>query len=460
MSTRNAISSAVRCALLGSGAKAVTIGCALFVVATSASGQAQQGQAAEPGAPEEVVVTGSRLRRDTFNSVSPVQLITREEVTAAGFSSATEALQSTAVTNGGAQINNAFGGFVTDGGPGANTLSLRGLGAGRTLVLINGRRVAPSGTRGAVGSADLNVLPNAIIDHVEVLRDGASSIYGSDAIAGVINVVTREDTEGVTFEAQYNDPLDGGGEQADLHGRRLVRRALVVRRVARILRPHRDHARGPRLDPVQRRRVARSRHGRVARLRRPADGPAEVLSDHGDRLERRHDQHDRHEHTSPGVGLRRRRARLVTTTFNRWRPNTAVTTGVVGFEGVGGGLNNLNVRDTFEPRMMNESLISPGENSTAFIQATYDLRALGAAELYFDFLGHRRESQQTNYRQLALDYRQGSPLIPSNLAFSAFGPDQGTSGGSAGRRARIPRVRQRPQRASRRLLQAGVRSAR
>ena len=60
--------------------------------------------------------------------MSPVQLITREEVTAAGFSSATEALQGTAVTTGGAQINNAFGGFVTDGGPGANTLSLRGLG--------------------------------------------------------------------------------------------------------------------------------------------------------------------------------------------------------------------------------------------------------------------------------------------------------------------------------------------
>ena len=113
------------------------------------------------------------------------------------------------------------------------------------------------------------------------------------------------------------------------------------------------------------------------------------------------------------------------TTFNRWRPNTSVTTGVVGFEGVGGGSNNLNVRDTFEPRMLAESLISPGENTTTFIQATYDLDALGSAQLYFDFLGHRRESQQTNYRQLALDYRLGSPLIPPSLAFSDFGADQG-----------------------------------
>src|SRR5262245_4411874 len=153
MSTQNAVSRAVRTALLGSRARAVTIGAGLLVVATSAWGQAQPGrQTAEQAQPDEVVVTGSRIRRDTFNSPSPVQVITREEVTSAGFSSTTEALQGNAVTTGGAQVNNAFGGFVTAGGPGANTLSLRGLGPSRTLVLINGRRVAPSGTRGAVGS--------------------------------------------------------------------------------------------------------------------------------------------------------------------------------------------------------------------------------------------------------------------------------------------------------------------
>ena len=80
--------------------------------------------------------------------------------------------------------------------------------------------------------------------------------------------------------------------------------------------------------------------------------------------------------------------------------------------------------------MLNESLISPAENTNLFLQAAYDLDALGDAELYFDFLGSRRESQQTNYRQLSLDYRQGSPLIPANLAFSVFAPDQGTSGGA------------------------------
>ena len=148
---------------------------------------------------EKITVTGSRIVRDNFNSVSPVQIITREETTLAGFSSATDSLQSTSVTAGGAQINNAFGGFVTNGGPGANTLSLRGLGATRTLVLLNGRRVSPAGSRGSVGSADLNVLPSSIIDHIEILKDGASSIYGSDAVAGVVNLGETTPLKGETL---------------------------------------------------------------------------------------------------------------------------------------------------------------------------------------------------------------------------------------------------------------------
>ncbi len=162
---------------------------------------------------EKLTVTGSRIQRDTFNSTSPVLVITRDETMMSGFNSTTAALQGTGVTAGGAQINNAFGGFVTDGGPGANTIALRGLGATRTLVLLNGRRVAPAGTRGSVGSADLNVFPTAVVDRIEVLKDGASSIYGSDAVAGVINVITKKNITGVTLEAQYNAPENGGGEE-------------------------------------------------------------------------------------------------------------------------------------------------------------------------------------------------------------------------------------------------------
>ncbi|MDZ4322107.1 MAG: TonB-dependent receptor plug domain-containing protein, partial [Phenylobacterium sp.] len=143
-------------------------------------------QADESASVEDIVVIGSRIRRDNYNAPSPTQAVTREEATLQGFASTTEALQSTAVTGGTSQINNAYGGYVTNGGPGANTIGLRGMSPSRTLVLLNGRRVSPAGSRGSVGAADLNVLPTAMIDRVEVLRDGASSVYGSDAVAGVV----------------------------------------------------------------------------------------------------------------------------------------------------------------------------------------------------------------------------------------------------------------------------------
>ena len=416
-------------------ALAVSFGCAATGALCPAWGQA----GAEADVEDEVVVTGSRIRRDTFDSVSPVQLITRDEVTIAGFTSATEALQGTAVTTGAAQINNAFGGFVTDGGPGANTLSLRGLGAGRTLVLINGRRVAPSGTRGAVGSTDLNVLPNAIIDHIEVLKDGASSVYGSDAIAGVVNVVTRSRLDGVTFEAQFNDPVDGGGEQG---------RVSIVGGTS----GERWSLSGS-LEFYDRNEITLGQRDwtlcNTDRLTNPATGqsidfidpltgaskcyPITGTGSNGVTINTIGTQNVTAANAAtlglsgPGVGA----AGSSGTTFNRWRPNAGVTTGVVGFEGVGGGSNNLNVRDTFEPRILNRSLISPATHTTAFVEGTYQLEGLGNGELYFELLGTRRESEQTGYRQLALDYRRFSPLIPANLSFSNFGPDQGTSGGSA-----------------------------
>src|SRR5690606_13384399 len=100
------------------------------------------------------------------------------------------------------------------------------------------------------------------------------------------------------------------------------------------------------------------------------------------------------------------------TSFNRWRPNSGVTSGLIGFEGVGGGTNDLNVRDTFEDRMLNESLISPVDITTIYGEAGYQLNALGNAEVYGEILYNKRESSQTGYRQLSLDYAKGSPLIP------------------------------------------------
>jgi iron complex outermembrane receptor protein len=131
-------------------------------------------------------------------------------------------------------------------------------------------------------------------------------------------------------------------------------------------------------------------------------------------------------------------AGAVTTTFNRWRPNAAITTGLVGYEGVGGGTNNLNVRDTFEPRMFKRSLISPVEVYTGYLEGRYDLQTLGNAELYGELLINQRNSDQTGYRQLSLDYPRGSPLIPANLAFSNFsGPTVLTGANRVGVRAFI-----------------------
>lgn len=144
---------------------------------------------------DEVVVTGSRIRKSTFTSISPLQIITGEISREAGLIDPATILQeSTAAT--GQQIDQSFQGFVLDNGPGASTISLRGLGAGRTLLLINGRRVGPGGVEGAPTSPDLNLLPGGLIERYDLLLDGASSVYGSDAVGGVTNVILRSDFDG------------------------------------------------------------------------------------------------------------------------------------------------------------------------------------------------------------------------------------------------------------------------
>jgi iron complex outermembrane receptor protein len=167
---------------------------------------------------EDIVVTGSRIRRNEFTSTAPVQIITSEATTLEGMIDPAEVLQTSTVASGSQQINNQFTGFVTEGGPGAQTISLRGLGANRTLVLLNGRRLNPAGTRGQVVSVDLNTLPGSIIDRYEILKDGASSVYGSDAVAGVVNAITRTNLDGAQVGGSLNMPFDGGGESYNVEG--------------------------------------------------------------------------------------------------------------------------------------------------------------------------------------------------------------------------------------------------
>ena len=164
---------------------------------------------------EEVIVTGSRLKRDTFSSISPLQVITGQVSREIGTIDASSILQESTMA-AGAQIDLTFNGFVLDNGPGASTINLRGLGDSRTLVLINGRRAAPAGVEGAPVSPDLNMIPSMLVQQYEVLLDGASSVYGSDAIAGVVNIIMRKDFEGFEVEGYTQIPDESGGVQNTL----------------------------------------------------------------------------------------------------------------------------------------------------------------------------------------------------------------------------------------------------
>lgn len=165
---------------------------------------------------EELVVTGSRIRRNEFTSSSPIQLITSEQSTLEGLVDTAEIIQSSSVASGSFQANSLLGGYVINGGTNVNTVSLRGLGAERTLVLVNGRRLPPSGSSGTVGPTDLNVIPSTIIDRIEILKDGASSIYGSDAVAGVVNYITKKSTDGIELDVFGRMPFESGGETFQL----------------------------------------------------------------------------------------------------------------------------------------------------------------------------------------------------------------------------------------------------
>ena len=161
---------------------------------------------------EEVVVTGSRLKRDTFSSISPLQIITAEVKREAGLVDAGGILQESTASSG-VQIDLTFSGFVLDDGPGVVPANLRGLGSARTLVLVNGRRIGSTGVEGAPQAVDLGVVPGSLVQTYDLLLDGASSIYGSDAVGGVTNVILRKDFEGFELNAFTGRPHHPKGDE-------------------------------------------------------------------------------------------------------------------------------------------------------------------------------------------------------------------------------------------------------
>jgi iron complex outermembrane recepter protein len=166
-----------------------------------AMGVAAHANAQAPAKVEKIEVTGSNIKRVDQEGPVPVVVIKREDIERSGATSIAEVLRSITAQSGGSFEERSFGTFA----PGSAGISLRGLGQSATLVLVNGRRVAGYGfaQNAQDGFVDLNSLPIGAVERVEVLKDGASAIYGSDAIAGVVNVILRKDYQGFEMSAFF-----------------------------------------------------------------------------------------------------------------------------------------------------------------------------------------------------------------------------------------------------------------
>jgi len=161
------------------------------------------GATTEPETTEldRIEVTGSRIKRTDVETSQPVLTLSREEIQAQGLTSVGDVIQN--ISTNGSTLNTT----INNGGNGETRVSLRNLGSNRTLVLVNGRRWV--GGTGLGGAVDLNTIPTAAVERIEVLKDGASSIYGSDAIAGVVNVILRQNFDGAEANA-YIGQFDKG----------------------------------------------------------------------------------------------------------------------------------------------------------------------------------------------------------------------------------------------------------
>lgn len=159
---------------------------------------------------EEVVVTGSRIRRVETEGPSPVTVISFDEMNERGYSTVLEALNDLSQNAGGGFDQQFTFGFT----PSASAIDLRGFGVGRSLVMIDGRRlpVFPLAASGTDNFVDLSSIPAAAIDRIEIVTDGASAIYGSDAISGVVNVILKKTTED-EVSVRFSDTTEGGGAQ-------------------------------------------------------------------------------------------------------------------------------------------------------------------------------------------------------------------------------------------------------
>lgn len=189
---------------------------ALSITAALFASQSYLAVAAEKDSIERIQVTGSHIQRTDMEGPSPLTSLSAEDIANSGvtdliglFTKLPMAGQGTFSTQGNSSDNTSNGG---------SSVSLRGLGADSTLILVNGRRVSVSPFANNIDTAfvDINNIPLAAIKRVDILKDGASATYGSDAVAGVINIILRDDVEGAEISAKLGDTADGGGKEKNL----------------------------------------------------------------------------------------------------------------------------------------------------------------------------------------------------------------------------------------------------
>ena len=197
---------------------ATALAAALLGAAFAASAAAQEAQQSQPAQPssgepatlDTLTVTGSRLIRQDLNAPSPTTVVTREDIQMSGSATIENTLNEFPQLAAGntSSVNNG-------GGSGVLTANLRGLGASRTLTLVNGRRFMPANSDGVV---DLASIPDALIENVEIITGGASAVYGSDAIAGAVNFILRQDFEGLEAAYTHGATAEGDGayDKADV----------------------------------------------------------------------------------------------------------------------------------------------------------------------------------------------------------------------------------------------------
>lgn len=192
---------------------------ALLLVGLTSNANAQDAPqpsaSSEPTELDTVTVTGSHIKRAAISGVGPVTVIDRESIERSGATSVETLLQRIPASAGFA--GNQGNAYWAENGYGTTQVNLRGLGTNRTLVLLNGRRIVNGGT-GANSSVDLNIIPIAMVERIEVLKDGASAIYGADAVAGVVNLITKRSFDGIEASVRYGQTFEGDGKEkaADL----------------------------------------------------------------------------------------------------------------------------------------------------------------------------------------------------------------------------------------------------